>query len=99
MVTIQDPSILEKRATDEYYHPSPQKTYADGRSIYVTETEFPVEECSTGVIQIIDYDLSVWGDQSDGGYVQAGTYRAPEVILGAGYSYSSDIWSLGVMVC
>ncbi|KAI9039313.1 uncharacterized protein KD926_009755 [Aspergillus affinis] len=31
-------------------------------------------------------------------FTLAEIYRAPEVILDAGYSYSADIWSLGVML-
>ncbi|KAJ5502977.1 hypothetical protein N7463_005851 [Penicillium fimorum] len=30
--------------------------------------------------------------------IQTEIYRAPEVILDAGYPYSADIWSLGVML-
>ena len=32
------------------------------------------------------------------GCIQAEVYRAPEVILDVGFTYSEDIWSLGVMV-
>ncbi|GLA99387.1 hypothetical protein AtubIFM57143_008075 [Aspergillus tubingensis] len=30
--------------------------------------------------------------------IQPDCYRAPEVLLGAGWSYSADIWNLGVMM-
>ena len=30
--------------------------------------------------------------------IQPDSYRAPEVLLGVGWSYSADIWNLGVMV-
>lgn len=32
------------------------------------------------------------------GCIQAEIYRAPEVILDAGYSYRADIWSVVVIV-
>lgn len=47
----------------------------------------------------MDFDQSVHGDRPNSGFIQAEVYRAPEVILDACYSYSADIWSLGVMVC
>ena len=30
--------------------------------------------------------------------IQPDHYRAPEVVLGIGWSYSADIWNLGVLV-
>lgn len=53
------------------------------------------------MIEITDFDLAVRGDSPDSardGCIQAEVYRAPEVILDKRYSYSADIWSLGVMV-
>lgn len=42
----------------------------------------------------MDFDSSVRGEGLHNGCIQAEVYRAPEVILDAGYSYSADIWSL-----
>lgn len=53
----------------------------------------------TGLVRIVDFDQSVRGDKPNSGCIQAEIYRSPEVVLDAGYSYSADIWSLGVMVC
>lgn len=30
--------------------------------------------------------------------IQPEVYRAPEVFLGTGYTYSADIWNLGTLV-
>ncbi|KAJ5415840.1 hypothetical protein N7465_004535 [Penicillium sp. CMV-2018d] len=97
MIKVEDPSVLEESARDEYEHPLPQKSCSDGRTIYLSRNDFGISEKTTGIIQITDFDLSVRGDKPNRGCIQAEIYRAPEVILDAGYSYSADIWSLGVM--
>ena len=99
MVKIEDPSILAKDAEDEYKNPLPQKTYQDGRTIYLSRNNYGLTSKTTGMTQITDFDLSVRGDRPNFGCIQAEIYRAPEVFLDAGYSYSADIWNLGVMVC
>ncbi|KAL3482074.1 kinase-like protein [Aspergillus californicus] len=98
MIKVEDPSILEESARDEYEHPLPQKSCSDDRTIYLSRNDFGISEKTTGIIQITDFDLSVRGDKPNRGCIQAEIYRAPEVILDAGYSYSADIWSLGVML-
>ena len=97
MVKIEDPAILARDARDEYDHPLPQK-HVNGRTIYLARNDYGQISTSTGVIQITDFDRSVSGDIQHTGCIQAEIYRAPEVILDAGYSYGADIWSLGVMV-
>jgi len=97
MVKLEDPMILEQDAHDEYLHPLPQK-HVDERTIYLSRNDYGQLSRSTGVVQKVDFDLSVSGDVPRSGYIQADVYRAPEVILDAGYTYSADIWSLGVMV-
>lgn len=98
MIKVEDPVILEESARDEYDHPLPQKRCSDGRTIYLSRNDFGITDKTTGIIQITDFDLSVRGDRPNRGRIQAEVYRSPEVLLGAGYSYSADIWSLGVMV-
>ncbi|KAJ5942282.1 hypothetical protein N7516_002450 [Penicillium verrucosum] len=95
MIKVEDPSILEGSARDEYQHPLPQKSCSDGRTIYLSRNDFGISQETTGIIQITDFDLSVRGDKPNRGCIRAEIYRAPEVILDAGYSYSADIWSLG----
>lgn len=99
MIKVEDPSILEESAREEYEHPLPQKMCPDGRTMYLSRNDFGISEKTTGIIQITDFDLSVRGNRPNRGYIQAEIYRAPEAILDAGYSYSADIWSLGAMVC
>lgn len=97
MVKLEDSAILDRDVRDEYDHPLPQK-HVDGRVLYLSRNNYGRPAVPTGVVQITDFDLSVLGNRPHSGCIQAEIYRAPEVILDAGYSYSADIWSLGVMV-
>ncbi|XP_068639895.1 uncharacterized protein [Aristolochia californica] len=44
--------------------------------------------------KIVDFGNACWFDQQFSEAVQTRQYRAPEVILGSGYSSSVDMWSL-----
>ena len=99
MVKIEDPSLLEEAAKDEFENPLPQKMHPDGRIIYLSRNNHGSPRGPTGLVKTMDFDKSVRGDKPNSGCIQAEVYQAPEVILDAGYSYSADIWSLGVMVC
>ncbi|WEW60252.1 hypothetical protein PRK78_005737 [Emydomyces testavorans] len=98
MVKVEDPSILEEAARGEFENPLPQKVCSDGRTIYLSWNNFGPPRKVTGIVQITDFDRSVQGDTPNSGCIQAEVYRAPEAILDASYSYSIDIWSLGVML-
>lgn len=97
LVKIEDPTILERDVRDEYQHPLPQKLTSE-RIIYLSRNNYGHFLVPTGIVQIADFGLSVSGTEPRNGCIQAEIYRAPEVVLDAGYSYSTDIWSLGVMV-
>ncbi|KAE8151541.1 kinase-like domain-containing protein [Aspergillus avenaceus] len=98
MVKVEDPSILDESAKDEYQHPLPQKLCPDGHITYLSRNNYGPPQKTAGIITITDFDLAVYGDKPNNGCIQAEIYRAPEVILDAGFSYSADIWSLGVML-
>lgn len=54
------------------------------------------ERCLDGIslkCKIVDFGNACWADQQHAGEIQTRQYRAPEVIIGSGYSYSADIWS------
>ncbi|XP_008813332.2 SRSF protein kinase 1-like [Phoenix dactylifera] len=43
--------------------------------------------------KIVDFGNACWADKQLTNDIQTRQYRAPEVILGAGYSFSVDMWS------
>ncbi|KLP09803.1 probable dis1-suppressing protein kinase dsk1 [Fusarium fujikuroi] len=99
MIRIEDPKMFEKDAIEEYNNPLPEKQL-DDRIIYLSRNNFGPLSRPTGIIQLVDFDLAVRSTPGKLHYgaIQGEKYRAPEVILNSGYSYSADIWSLGVMV-
>jgi serine/threonine protein kinase len=98
MVRLEDRAILERDAHDEFNNPLPQKI-CDDRTIYLSRNNYGQPNSITGIVSSTDFGLSVKGVGPHHGCIQAEPYRAPEVILDAGWTYSSDIWNLGVMVC
>ncbi|TWU70510.1 hypothetical protein ED733_000831 [Metarhizium rileyi] len=97
MIKVEDPIILERDARDEYNNPLPQKV-TDERTIYLARNNYGELVKPTAAVQITDFDLAVSGMTKHTGPIQVESYRAPEVILNAGYTYSADIWNLGVML-
>lgn len=98
MMTIEDAEALEQSAWDEFVKPLPTKQL-NSRTIYKSRKIFgPLDH--PGFVQISDFDTSsrIEPDELNRGPVGAMIFRAPEVMLDAGYTYPADIWSLGVMV-
>lgn len=49
-------------------------------------------------IQVIDFGSATYDDQYHSSIVSTRHYRAPEVMLGVGWSYPCDIWSVGCIL-
>lgn len=85
---------------------------ATGRTIYRCHNDFgPLElrDLKKMVPKIVDFglatrlesnNLGVKGEKKEIGIypIQPDRYRAPEVILGCGWSFGADIWNFGVLV-
>ncbi|OTA65860.1 putative serine/threonine-protein kinase [Hypoxylon sp. EC38] len=101
MVSFEDDStidaFLEKQAT----HPMAGKRVGD-RTVYRSYNDFgPVYKGLGGMIpQITDFGSAQHGcgDKPHIHPIQPDEYRAPEVLLGTGWSYSADMWNFGVMI-
>ncbi|KAG1665923.1 hypothetical protein FOA52_004512 [Chlamydomonas sp. UWO 241] len=53
---------------------------------------------SSSAIKVIDFGSATFDDQYHSNIVSTRHYRAPEVILGLGWSYPCDMWSLGCIL-
>lgn len=49
-------------------------------------------------VKIIDFGSSSFIDGQDYDYLQTRPYRAPEIVFGCSFDFSSDIWSLGCII-
>lgn len=49
-------------------------------------------------IRLIDFGSATFSDEYHSGVVSTRHYRAPEIILGMGWSYPCDVWSLGCIL-
>ncbi|KAG6879435.1 hypothetical protein C0992_002701 [Termitomyces sp. T32_za158] len=88
MLTITDPSVLEKFEQAELEDPSPRKE-VNGRFIYVSrDFEFPDDSCGDPVI--CDFGHAVWGGEKHVNYAQPDRYRSPEIILGVEFK----VWDI-----
>lgn len=96
-MSLRDPSVLDTVVQDEINEPLPQKHLED-RTIYLSRNQFGLDARGLGRPVITDFGLAVDGSEIHNHPVQPDEYRAPEVIIGAGWSYSVDVWNLGVLV-
>ncbi|OJJ45147.1 hypothetical protein ASPZODRAFT_2111073 [Penicilliopsis zonata CBS 506.65] len=99
LMALREHSRLHLVAQDEIQEPLPQKGLQD-RTIYLSRNYFGLQGQEIGRPVITDFGLAVRGDQRSFYHhsIQPDEYRAPEVILDAGWSYSVDIWNLGVLI-
>lgn len=76
-----------------------RKLIQDGRTIYLSHLDFGDLE-DFPPLKLADYDLcaATDGELSTRRPIQPRAHQAPEVMLGILFSYSADIWNLGLLV-
>lgn len=65
---------------------------------YRSYNDFGPLRSSKVLPKIADFGTAQPGDRLQIHPIQPDYYRAPEVLLGVGWSYNADVWNLGVMV-
>jgi len=98
LLGIENQAVIDDSVNDETEEPTPRKVEGS-RAIYLSRNFGDLQK-PPGPPKIADFGLAVWGDVSEPHNfpIQADLFQAPEVILRAGWTYSVDIWNLGVMV-
>ncbi|MCJ1391749.1 hypothetical protein MMC18_004614 [Xylographa bjoerkii] len=99
MLKLESDSVVNEYVKAEIEQPCPRKMDGD-RIIYLSRNNFGKWKKTPGPATISDFGVSAWGDSLEprNYIIQPICYRAPEVILGASWSYSADIWNLGTLV-
>ncbi|KAJ0162150.1 Serine/threonine-protein kinase SRPK [Colletotrichum tanaceti] len=102
MVTFEDPSTIDAFVREQAAHPMARKRDGQARTVYRCHNDFgPIQKGLGKMIpQITDFGLAQRGDRAEPLIhpIQPDEFRAPEVLLGIGWSYSADVWNLGTMV-
>ena len=91
--------MLEEFWEQQTENPMPRKI-KDRRSIYLSHNDFGPPK-SFGILpKIADFGLAQSGEGSEPLMhpIQPPLFHAPEVLLGTSWTYSADIWNLGVLV-
>jgi serine/threonine-protein kinase SRPK3 len=100
MLPFDDPEVLHNYVRQQEDDPAPFRE-RHGRPVFESRPDFGyVRNVEPMAVQLTDFGLAVRGDvPAKHNYrIQPFEYRAPEVMLKAGWSYSADIWNLGLVV-
>ncbi|KAF8594562.1 kinase-like protein [Ceratobasidium sp. AG-I] len=99
LVGVEDISILDAAALSEETDPSPRKIYED-RTGYRSRADLGLPKTPPGAPKLADFDAAIRGDARilHNHPIQPNIYRAPEVTLLASWTYSADIWNLGLLM-
>ncbi|KAJ9155425.1 CMGC protein kinase [Pleurostoma richardsiae] len=99
MMGFEDPSVVEDYIRTKGKAAMPRKVQKD-RSIYFSQYDFGPLKSFRMLLKLSNFGLAQRGDGPEPlrHPIQPPLFQAPEVILGAPWSYSADIWNLGVLI-
>lgn len=94
LLNFDDSSALDNFVKQELENPSPRKQVGDS-IVYASRLfKWPTR----GEPVLSDFGSAESGDVRNTRNAGPDLYRAPEIMLGVEWSYSVDIWNVGVMV-
>ncbi len=96
---FEDSSVINDYVRQQKDNP-PLYKEVDGHPIYQSRADFGPLRKGVGLLKINDFGAAVFGNTSTPHRhdIQAEQFCAPEVLLKAGWTYSADIWNLGMVV-
>lgn len=94
LLEIDDESMLDAFVKEELESPSPRKEVGD----YVVYASRGFGWPPGGEPVLCDFGSAEKGDAVNTRNAGPDLYRSPEVMLKMGWSYSIDIWNVGVLV-
>ncbi len=99
LVNLESESVLEDFVQHHRHTPLCRHATNDEHMTYLSQSNFGPLRDYFILPEIADLDLAQFGHGPVRIHpAQPHRYRAPEVILGTGWSYSADIWNMGVLV-
>lgn len=102
MVTLEDDGVLADFVSYQKKNPQPKHVRKeDGRETYLSQRDFGRLRGSRLLPRLSDFDQCFPGLKDTVNHlspIQSHCYRAPEVLLGCGWSYGVDIWNTGLLV-
>lgn len=96
---FEDSSVIDDYVRQLKESP-PLYKEVDGHPLYQSAADFGRLRKGVGLLKISDFGTAVFGNVSTPHRhdIQPEQFTAPEVLLKAGWTYSADIWSLGMVV-
>lgn len=99
MLDFEATSVIEDYVRQQEANPPGSKD-DNGHPVYESRSDFGSLRKGVGVVKISDFGAATFGNVSKLHYhdIQPVQFCAPEVMLKAGWTYSADIWNLGMVV-
>ncbi|KAK7409376.1 hypothetical protein QQX98_008438 [Neonectria punicea] len=99
MVPFEDTRVLDEYVMRQQANPAPCRE-RNGRPVYESRSSFGHLTGDIGYVKLTDFGLAVRGDvaKKHNHDIQPREYTAPEVMLKVGWTYSADIWNLGLVL-
>lgn len=101
LVTIEDDKVIPELIKSVQTKPLLWKESKSRHPIFESRNDFGNLKAFDLIPKLADFGCAERGDVEGCKWVhpiQPNAYRAPEVLLGTGWSYSADIWNLGLVV-